>query len=570
MMGRNRFRRAGAAATLTVLAVASSYFGSTAHAAAPGPYSGYAHATAVHVDAITSGDTRLANVDVATANAAVDSEGLTQTLNAHKRPIVDASKLGQKSYAASELVRVGVAAKPDAPNTLVNAPATATIVGAPGDDADAASVELLKQQVAPVANALVLHRDASAVWNADTCVLGEPISQGTFEAARVEAVDLGPDTATANFDKELVGIAANADGPERDAVNQVSLTQLYDGAGAGFGLMAATMSTIAPVTLFEGDPKEATVEILGPAVLRAMADGTAGGAKIEFSAPAVSIIQNGTRNIILPNSTLSKIQLPGPDGAVLDIRIGQLDVSNKASNGTSATAKGATVTVEVLKGSPAPAGSKGATIAIGHVEASVSVPAGGITCALRVDVDATPPSVGAGKTVEVTTTVYNDFDCPLQGVTLIDSLTTEQDATFTITEAAGAIRKTGGTQLTRGEIEWLIPSIAPHSSAQRSFTLRMDTGAGKVNITGDAAGKLANCKVSPGKDDATVAGLGSANANVGGVGSVKVPVSRVLGGGVTPGKDLPTTGVASSAAAGLFMLTSAGGLVTALRSRRIR
>lgn len=567
MVGRSPIRRVVAVAAASLAVSSFSFFAPSANAAAPGPYSGYAHASAVHVDAITNGATRIANVDAGVTNAAVNSAGLSQVETAHNRNVIPDAAIGKKSVGHSQLVEVGLAGAPNAEGQIQGPPLPGpTAAFAPGEQAKAESL-IPRTTQAPLINALAVHRTATPVWNGSTCVLGEPISEGTFEAARVEVLDQNDNTATPNFDTETVGIAANADGPDRDAVNEVSLTQLYDGTGAGFGLMAATMSTIAPVTLFEGTANELTVEVLGPAVLRAMADGTPGGAKVEFSAPAVSIIQNGVRNVILPNDQLKLIQLPAEDGGVLEIRIGQLDVNDKASNGTSARAIGSVVTVELLDG--AADALKVATVAIGQVEAAVSVPAGGIQCELRVEVDADPPQVPAGKTVEVTTTVHNDYNCPLQAVTLVDSITAQQDATFTITDAPGSIRKTGGTGLTRGEVEWLIPSIPAKGSATRSFALRMDSGAGKVFIEGVADGKLANCAVSPGKDDATVAGLGSANANVGGSSGVTVPVSRVLGGGVKPGGNLPTTGVGSFALAGIAMLTTAGGLMTALRRRAL-
>jgi hypothetical protein len=562
MTGRSSLRRLVAAASASAIVSAFTLVGGVAQAAALGPYSGFAHASAVHIDAATSGTTRLANIDSGVANASVDSEGLEQTLNAFSRPLVDAAKLGSNSYAMSQLLEAGLATAPDGKGQII--PQAPLVVGAP--DSEALSHEVFKNTTSTIANALVVKRTAAAVWNADTCVLGEPISQGTFEAAMVELVDSGADADTANFDKELVGVVADSGGPDRDAVNEVSLTQLYDGSGVGFGLMAATMSTIAPVTLFEGTTNETTIEILGPATLRTMADGTSGGATVTFAAPAVSIIQNGVRQVILPDSAGGpSVQLPGPDGAVLDVTVGKLDVSQKAGNGTSASAKGSVVTVDVLQGPPAPAGSKGATISIGHVEAAVAVPAGGILCPLRVEVDADPPSVGAGKTVDVTTTVFNDFNCPLTAVELVDTLTTEGDATFTITEAPLALRKSAGTGLRTGSVEWLIPSIAAHGSAARVFTMRLDTGPGRVNIDAVADGKLSNCPVKPGGDSTTVSGLGSANALVGGSADVTVPVSFVKGGGVVPGPDLPPTGVGSAAAAGIAMLTMAGGLFASRR-----
>lgn len=570
MTGRSPVRRVTAAAVATTLVGMFSFVGplGTAAAAAPGPYSGYAHSSAIHLDAVTNATNRLLNVDAAVVNAAVDSAGVKQRLTAHQRPVVNSTMLGKKSYGSSRLLDVGVAKPADGDGQVqLDLPSGQTMMGAPGGG-DPMKVALLDaQKIATAANATVLKRTAGAQWNADTCVLGEPISMGTFEAARLELIDRSANESTTDFDQELVGIAANADGPERDAVNTVSLTQLYDGAGDGFGLLAATMATIAPVTLFEGTDDELTIELLGNALLRAQADGSTGGAKITFEAPAVSVIQDNVRTTYVPNDTLDVIEIPTADGGALALRIGQLDVKQTASNGTSAKASGAVVTLDVLRGQPA--GFDGGTLAIGHVEAAVNVPVGGILCPLRVEVEATPPAVAVGKTVDVTTTVYNDFECPIVNVRVVDTLTAVDDARFTITSAPGAVRKSSGTGLRTGFIEWLIPRIEAHGSATRTFTLRMDSGAGKVNISGVASGALLNCPASPGADDASVSGIGRTNASVRGSSTVRVPVSKVLGGGVRPpARPLPATGVASTAMAGLGLLTTAGGLALSLRRRR--
>lgn len=570
MTGRSPLRRAAAASVASTLASTFLFLGALgtpAAAAAPGPYSGYAHSSAVHLDAVTNGTTRLVNVDAAVANAAIDSAGLEQTLTAHQRPVIDASKLGKNSYASSRLLDVGLAQAPSASGQVkLDLPSTQTIAAAPGDDA--VSAELLRQQVSTIANATVLQRSATPQWNGTTCIIGEPIAEGTFSAARLELVDQSADPATSNFDGELIGITGDSAGPDRDAVNSVSLQQLYDGAGEGFGLLAATMQTIAPVTLFEGSPNEVTIELLGAAVLRVMADGTPGGAKVEFEAPAVSVIQKGVRTVYAPNDTLDVIEIPTDSGGVLQLRIGQLDERTTASNGTAAKARGAVVTLRVLGGSPAPEGFTGGTLAIGHVEAAVTVPAGGILCPLRVEVDATPPAVPVGKTVLVTTTVYNDYACPIVNVKLVDTLRAEDNARFTIVNAPGAVRYSTGVGLTTGFVEWLIPRIEAGGKAVRTFTIRMDDGAGRVLVTANAAGALLNCPATPGGDDASVSGLGGSSAQVSGSSGTRVPVSKVLGGGTRPpARDLPTTGVASMALAGIALLSSAGGLAYGLRRK---
>lgn len=556
-------RGTGLAFSAALVAAAILPVGTPANAAAPGPYRGHAQAIALHADALTTSTTRLVNVNVGQASSALDSANLKKQTNEFGNRIVPASVEGKKSFGEGVLAQVTLGGAPDA-NPQIDGPLSQALtrVAAPGAEGSAKSL-VNEVAVSPVLYAKAVTTTASPVWNASTCVIGAPIAAGGFQAAKVQVLEAGADTTTPDFDQAVAGVSADTAGPERGAVDTQAFNQLYAGKGEGLGLMSVAFAEIAPVTLLEGTANEFTIDVGGPAILRAMADGTAGGAKVEFDAPLVSIVQNGVRNVILPNDQTRLIELPS-GGTVLRVRAGVIHEESKSA--TSVSASGAVLTIEILRSAAAPT-LQGATIALGHLEAESVVPAGGIICPVEVEVEADPESTRTGQTVDITTTVYNRFECPLSNVVLTDTITVERAARFTITEAPGAVSKTPGTFLSRGVVKWNIGTIAAGKSASRTFTLRADDGAGKFNINAMADGTLVNCIVKPGAGGATVTGLGSGNAGVVGVSpEVDVPVTKVLGA-VVPGNNLPATGVASTAAAGLGLLTMAGGVGALLRRR---
>jgi hypothetical protein len=516
-------------------------------AASPGPYSATTAASALHHDLHTT--TKVTSTDVVMAGATVDSGGLEPITTELGWTLIDEAR--GRAGALGGLASIKLQGNEVVPS--VTNPRIARAI-APGDEP--ISQKDLEQRVSTAAFARAIERTASPYWNGTACVIGEPISSGTFQAAFVQAIGSDPGSATGPLKDPLASITAKAAAPERGAVDARSATQLYEGAGNGFGLMAASMVTIAPVTLFAGTPNETVIEVAGPVTLRARADGTPGGAAVLFDAPVVRVIRGGTETRV-PDEPMT-IVLPGESGTTkLKIALGVIEDQDLKSDGTAASAMGAAVKVVIEVN-----GMVTDTLSIGAVEAATSVPADGISCEIPVKKAATPETIGTGNEFTTTITVENPYECDLADVVLTDRIDTVRNARFEITDAPGAISKTAGTLLDAGSVSWAMGKIEAGGEKSVSMVQEAQGSAGRIDDEATATGRLLNCIVTLDADSTDVTGLGRGSVTVSGVGTLTVGVSQVLGGGI-----LPETGVGSAAPIGLAMLTLAG-TVGALMRRR--
>ncbi|MFP5225626.1 MAG: hypothetical protein ACLGH3_08785 [Actinomycetota bacterium] len=530
----------------TTLAVALAAPTIPAQAASPGPYTATTAASALHHSLKTT--TTLTSLDVGMAGASVDSEGLEPVKAELGWDLITEAR--GRAGAIGGLASLKLNGNEVAPG--ITNPRIARAI-APGDQP--VSQKDLEQRVNTAVYARAIERTASPYWNGAACVIGEPIAQGTFQAALVQAVGSDPGSPTGPVKDPLAAVYAEAGAPARGAVDSRSALQLYAGAGNGFGLMAASMVTVAPVTIFEGTANEFSVEVDGPVILRARADGTPGGAAVTFQAPTVSYFRNGERTVLVPDKPTT-IVLPGETSPVKVTLMLEEHTQKLASNGTSAEASGAAVKL-VIEGAGATD-----TIAIGAVEAEVSVPADGITCTVPVIKDATPDSVGTGNEFTTNITVQNPYACDLADVILSDDIETLRNARFEITDAPGAISKTGGTLLDTGKVSWKVGTIEAGGEKTVTMVQEAQGSAGVIEDEATATGRLLNCIVSLAADSTDVTGLGLGSVGVTGSGTLAVDVSQVLGGGI-----LPETGVGSAAPIGLAMLTLAGTLGALMRRR---
>lgn len=566
---RRHHATAAALACILALALAAPVFASHGPQAPGGPYSGFSSGAVIHVDALTLGTQRAADVEVGLADASVNSEGLRKVNNEYSRPIVPEDR-AKHSRGHSSIVEAGVLlSPPDIDNTVKPFEAETR---APGGEAVNAAVTNPPLAVSPAVFIDLLRDSSAARWNADTCVIGVPISQGEQFAARVEALETGDDAATpteSGFDKPVVGIDAVTGGVPRAASHVVSKEQIYR-SGNTFGLMSVTATTLAPVTLLQGTANEFTIEVDGPAVLTAMADGKAGGAKVDYKAPLVSVIQNGTVQQVLPNEPLT-LELPGGTDNLAVIKLsvlepiktdrGGLGSSTSAPNGTKAAGQTSVVEVKLLD--TVSQNLRGATISLGHMEAQSVVPAGGIQCPLPVTKVASPPSVRVGQTFVTTITVDNPFACPLTGVTLTDEISVEDDARFSISDTNPAAAATpGGSNLSSGTVRWNLGTIAAGRSKSVTVTLLAQGGAGLIIDEATAGGTLDNCPAKPGGTSTDVTGLAKIDVPVSGVATLQETVTKVAG------EKLPRTGVTDSAAAGLALLAAAAVLGAVVRRKQ--
>lgn len=529
-----------------------------------GPYEGHATGTAVHVDGVTTATNRAADLEAGVANASVRSRGLARRLSTHRREI--APELAEKhAHARASILEAGaLLAPPEARNQIApfvaerSAPAT-----------DSGSKSVLTTRVATALHVDLLRSEAVARWNPATCVVGEPISRAEQLAARLEVLETADDPSTdaaGGFDAALVGLDARRAGPSRAATHAIAAEQLY-ASGDTFGLQSATTSTLVPVTFFEGTPNEFTVEIDGPSSLAARANGRSGGAAIVFSVPLVSVIQAGTARTVVPGSPIT-IAVPSSGDALARIEVGVLQSQTRAPNGTQASAVANVVEVTILDA--ANPSFRGATVALGHLEASSTVPAGGISCPIPVTKVADPPSVPVGDTFDTTITVTNPYGCPLANVRLEDEITVDGAARFEVVGAPGAASSSGGAQRSTGNAAWNLGTIAPKASKSVVITLEAQGGAGRIADTATATGTLTNCEARPAEGGADVTAMTRVTVPVSGNVSITEPVTgttRVLSS--SPTGRLPKTGLADTVPLGVALLGAGAGLSATLR-RRVR
>jgi len=515
-----------------------------------GRYAGYSTGAALHVDAVSTTTARLVDVEVGVAQAAADSEGLQEILNVYQRPVVPDGMSEKHSRGHSSLVELGVALQPPKAANQV-APFVAQ-AAAPGDEP--VDTSLLNQTVAPLVHASLLRRVAAANWNDNTCVIGEPIALGEQHLARVELLETSDDESTPaaeGFDAPVVGIDADKVGPPRAATHIVSKQQLFAGSNDAFGLQSVTSATLAPLTLFQGTPNEFTIEIDGPAFLSATADGTAGGAKALYRAPLVSLIQGGEITQMIPGEAITVQVPPGTGDILARVKVGLLEPLASAgigdnttrSNGTMAAAQANVVEVTLLD--VANPQFRGATIALGHMEAVSEVPAGGIECPIPVDKSPSSQSVSVGDLFTTTISVTNPYECTLTNLAIVDEITTKQGARFEVVDISDGGSGPGGSQLESGTVTWAnLGSLAPGATKSVELTLRAQGSAGVIEDLATATGVLTACEVGFDDSAADVSALAKAKADVSGSATLQVPTTQVLGGAQLPATGLGAIGLA--------------------------
>jgi hypothetical protein len=495
-------------------------------------FSGSAVGATVHTDALNSGETRIANADVALASSAVNSKGLTaQAVNENGRVVNPALGGSKFSYGKGEGLEVGIAGTPPDDGQILLAGKSE--VSAPPTAHDSQQVGPVDAD--PVAWASAAQGTSDARWNTETCILGEDISRGIGFAADAQLVDTGAD-ASEDLDAPLVS-ADTTDG-FRD-VSQTTAREFFAPNSKGaFGLKSQVAQTIAPVTLFRGTPNQVTIEVGGEWALTVFASGVPGESKVSYLptttdtgapvgplTPILRIIQTGQPTTILSfqdifgPTGLDQINIPG----VAEIAIGEdpRAIGGDASTSPTVAADGTTVSaaVDVVRIKLAD-GALG-DIRVGHMEAKATVPAGGVDCPIPVSKVASPSIVNSttapdGKFL-TTITIKNAFACPLENVSLTDEIVRKSgDVTFEIdgTDArndpksgAGATFKKNSTTSSTASYPSL-GTIPVGGSKVVKVVTHVLTGGGTIEDTATAKGTL-HCGPNSALGEASISLVGS-------------------------------------------------------------
>lgn len=379
-------------------------------------FSGYSTGSAISLNALTLGSTTIAGLHSAFSGSSVNSQGMGA-------PIVD--EFGQSvqpplpddnSYGRGTGIEVGVAVSNPQPvdvNTLLLT-GLAQAAAPPPTDLVTKTIPL---NLPGVLSADVLRGQAQAIFDANSCVLGQPLSYGLGETAGLALVGT-PGTAL-----------VDTTGGGSNAIQSRSYEYLIPNGDGTFGLVSETRQFFAPIRVNLGGINLLTIEVVGELMLRSTATGKPGGATIEYSDPLLRITALG--GVVLLNQPLSTITLPVINlGGLANIAVAERpravggasgSAPTQAADGTVASAAvDAVGRIQVL----------GTTVdlGIGHLQSVARVPSGGIRCTIPVAKTATPNPATVGDTVTWTVSIPADpavfarlFACDLLNISATDT-----------------------------------------------------------------------------------------------------------------------------------------------------
>ena len=216
----------GAAAASSGVAFANAHFG------------GYASATELHLGAVTSGTTTLAEADQAFSGASTNTAGLTTGIRSETGVVVQpALAASTNSYGRGSGLEIGAGTSTVAagdPNQITLA-GLAQASAAPNGPAQSKAIGPLN--LAPVASASLVDGKAAATWFPASCPIGQPLSYGNGNLASASLLEVPTTTSPV--------VATGGSG-----VTSTSSYDFLSSNGDGtFGLSSVGEETVAPATV---------------------------------------------------------------------------------------------------------------------------------------------------------------------------------------------------------------------------------------------------------------------------------------------------------------------------------
>jgi hypothetical protein len=566
----------------------------------PGPavFSGFSNGSNVHVDAVNAGATgpRVADVETTFSGSAVNSAGLKEQPNemgvdlvpapGTKSPSVDPA--GKQVYGKGSAVEVGLGNNiPISDTNQIPLPTPAEAASNPATRSDGGKVTnssvtglidnpLVTVPGDPVAYVKAASTQAAAAYNPKTCPIGQPLSYGRSHTATAQVLDAGKANADGSMGGPVVSAQSSAFGDNRSENDTRSFSYLVSNGDGTYGLASESHQTFAPIALLGTDPKApppVVVEVLGEWVFRSIATGKPGGAKVSYSVigpsadpdPVVIRIWLGaTKFTDLPALEIKRSQLftdtgiNVPAGPLLDLTIGEKQRALQpgattvkqaaaapvlqAADGTKAAGAADVLRVTALDGG---GGVTLAGLRVGHSEASVTVPQGGIKCQFPVTKAADKDPVSAGDNFTWTITIPSDshaldgLACDIVSMSATDTTSVISGSpSFTLTGASD------GGVITGSAPNYTIsfPALGSYKNGDPPKTVTISgkisnkTAAGQIKDLVNVTANLGNCNgggVLTG--DALATFLGTAKL-VGTGGSVQGSnVASILGTGTLSG-----------------------------------
>lgn len=521
-------------------------------------FSAYGTGTVVGLNVLRLGNVQALNAQVGFAGQAMNSKGLGTATTNELGYIAQPSQPTKTSYGRGTGLEIGLLtphpSNPD-PNQIL-------LAGLAQSSAPPIAGPVVKQigpiNLGPILWANLLRGKAQTASDPSTCTVGKPVAFGQAEVARVDLLNTGGTGPEGEF---LAPVLSTSLPDDRNVAQTRTFSYLIANGDGTFGVVSETHQQVAPINLLNG---AITIELLGEWVLRTTATGKPGGAKVEYApvgaGPETPVLRLKLFNN--PPSTLNLQHLLGPNGLDLSIpglitlRVGTppRPIGNTASpqpsapvaaNGTSASAAVDVVQLKVLD----VPGLTGLDLRIGHMESSVTAPAGGVSCEFPVSKTASPDPVTAGGTITQTIRIPSDagafaalFDCDLVGITAEDVISvTSGSPLFQITSASN-----GGTiSADKKSVKWSNLGTYRPGDPPKVVTLQVaipvNSPAGVLQDTVKVTANLGNCKGGGG--GSTLVGTANLNGSVIN-GNATLPGPTVVAGGpTTAGGGTSTTNV---------------------------
>ena len=526
-------------------------------------HAAYGTGSVIHTHVLEVGDQRLENLDAAFSGATFSSAPIPEIKNEMARIVAPALAAGN-GFARASGLEVGLAINKSGPNQII--PGSVAEAKAP-PSTEVVAKEAGPVNVAPLLSASLLRGEAQSVANA-ACTTGIDLTWGKGYAADLGLINGGLGSPT---------LSTAADPNQRSVSWSHSRTFLVPQEGTAsparkFGIASETRQTIAPVTLFKGQPQEFTLEFAGEWVLRTVADGK-NTVKIHYGPGEVSPSTPLLR-ILRPNQPVQEILstqgLFGPDGLVVDVSpvikitigapprmIGGADNSKPVETPTRVAAAVDVVRVQLL----AQEGLTAADVRIGHMENAAAVPEGGIECRMGLVKNTDKDVVGPGDSFTWTVTVTNpaDNDCVITNLKVVDTITATPGIKWSVTGSTPAANQQSDTGLTWNDVG----PLNPGQSKELKIHVKVlpDTGPGKFLDEAIATGTCGPAAGTAGAEAATGVPL---EARV----SLNLPeVNVALGANLLP-RELPRTGGLLAVLPALAL--TGGGLLLRQSKRRKR
>jgi hypothetical protein len=395
--------------------------------------------------------------------------------------------------------------------------------------------------VPPLLKSRTLRADASARALNGGCVLGNDLALGRANADAKALVDTKGD---AKNPAPLLSLAA--DDPRRGVAQSLARTRLVPlpGQANRFGLLAETRQTVAPVTFFEGEANEMTIEVAGEWILRAVADGAKGFVTLDVERdqdddrPLLRIIsRSGGGKEVQTVGDLDEFHALNAGGLTLSngvtVVLGESIRGLRGDTGSESVATGTraagALDIFRLQTSDDPAD---AIARVGHMEAAVAVPTGGATCpGVGITKRSTTPTVDAGGRFSWLLDISNPNDCVLDKVKVLDTIQSSRGLDYRVTATSPPGRVDGDT-ITFDQLGPL------HTGATRNLRIDVEvdpnTAAGRFTNQAVATGLCGSVPVSGAAEEETEVDPPSLLDVVGRAGAnepaVRVPAGRSAAG----------------------------------------